>query len=535
MIRHDTFFIPLAALLAAVLVFVGAPMGIASENHIVPPGTVLALKMDTALNSRTAKAGDRFTATVIKDVTVNNQVVIPSGSRVEGHVTAAVPARRMSRAGTIAVDFDRLILPDGRSYAVDGNLTSTDPNEKQKIDEESRISGGSSKKRSIVFIGGGAGVGAVIGVIAGGGKGAAVGAGVGAAAGTAAVLLAKGHEAVVQPGAEFGLELVRRLEMAAFTTSSSGGAGVRREDFSSSEMIRRAQLSLKQQNYYDGAIDGVIGPRLQRAIRDFQRDRGLPETGELDERTAIRLGITSEPISADARKNARAIKVTDAYAERIDDNAIRVVINIETPTGGWKTFVEHSIVNDQVHVWARGIPPSGTVTQAIVPGRLETTITNAGSYVERVIVHGAGSDQTIKVLPAGGYVGAISRRTNELLAQYEQALGVSRRGDEIIFAPGRNYTEDEVELLLALQSLQKLADSYGATGEADNNPATRRGVARALLRQAHDVERLVQQANTDAMKEVARQWPALEAELKQLAAANGMTWKRSGFAPRRKS
>lgn len=534
MIRHDTFFITRAALLAAVLVSVGTPVGIASQDHIVPPGTVIALKMDTALNSRTAKAGDRFTATVIRAVAVNNQVVIPTGSRVEGHVTAAVPARRMSRAGTIAVDFDRLILPNGRSYAVDGNLTSTDPNEKQKIDEESRISGASSKKRSIVFIGGGAGVGAVIGVIAGGGKGAAVGAGVGAAAGTAAVLLARGHEAVVQPGTEFGLELTRRLDMAAFTLSSSG-SGIRREDFSSSEMIRQAQLSLKQQNYYDGAIDGIMGPRLQRAIRDFQRDRGLPETGELDERTAIRLGLTAEATAAESRKNARAIKVTDAYAERIDDQAIRVVVNVETPTGGWQTFVEHSIVNDQVHVWARGIPPTGTVTQAIVHGRLETTITNAGSYIERVIVHGAGSDQTIKVLPAGGYVGAIGRRTAELLAQYEQALGVTRSGDEVIFAAGRNYTEDEVELLLALQSLQKLADSYGATKPSDTTSATRRGVARAVLRQAHEVERLVQQANTDAMKEVARDWSALEAELKQLAAANGMTWKRSGFAPRKKS
>jgi peptidoglycan hydrolase-like protein with peptidoglycan-binding domain len=524
----------LAALLTAASLSGHSQISIASQGQIVPEGTVLALKMDTALSSKTAKAGDRFTAMVIRDVTLNSQVVIPTGSRVEGHVTVAVPARRMSRSGTIAVDFDRVILPNGRSHVLYGNLTSTDPKEKEKIDEENRISGGSAKKRSIVFIGGGAGVGAVIGVIVGGGKGAAVGAGVGAAAGTAAVLLAKGNEAIVKPGTEFGLELTRRIEMAAFSLSSSG-QGIRRGDFSSSEIIRQAQLTLKQQNYYDGAIDGIIGPRFERAIRDFQRDRGLSETGELDERTAIRLGVTSEEPNMENRKNARGIKVTDAYAERVDDNAVRVVVDTEVPTGGWQTFIEHSIVNDQIHVWARGIPPSGTVTQAIVNGRLETTITNAGSYIDKIVVHGSSKDMTIKVLPAGGYSGAIGRKTADLLGQYEQALGVSSNGDQIIFDAGRNYTEDEVELLFALHGLQKLANSYSATSAPGVNPATRRGAARALLRQAHDVERLIQQARTEPMKEIARDWPTLEDDLKQLATSNGMEWKRSGFALRKKS
>jgi hypothetical protein len=60
---------------------------------------------------------------------------------------------------------------NGRSYAIEGALTSLQADErKQIIDEENRISGKSSTSRNILFIGGGAGAGAAIGAIAGGGK-----------------------------------------------------------------------------------------------------------------------------------------------------------------------------------------------------------------------------------------------------------------------------------------------------------------------------------------------------------------------------
>jgi hypothetical protein len=59
----------------------------------------------------------------------------------------------------------------------------------------------------VVFIGGGAASGALIGAIAGGGKGAGIGAGVGAGIGAAGALFAKGKEATVRRGTEFGVVL----------------------------------------------------------------------------------------------------------------------------------------------------------------------------------------------------------------------------------------------------------------------------------------------------------------------------------------
>src|SRR5262249_55816525 len=113
----------------------------------IPSGTVLKLSMDGFLTSRDAKVGDPFTATVIEDVRSYDQVVIPRGSKVKGRVASVVPAQRPSKSGTISVDFDELVLSDGRSFKIEGQLTSLDAQEKKQIDEERRVAGGALTKR----------------------------------------------------------------------------------------------------------------------------------------------------------------------------------------------------------------------------------------------------------------------------------------------------------------------------------------------------------------------------------------------------
>jgi hypothetical protein len=41
------------------------------------------------------------------------------------------------------------------------------------------------------------------------------------------------------------------------------------------------QSELARQGYYDGPLDGIIGDGSRRAIREYQRDHGLPVTGEI--------------------------------------------------------------------------------------------------------------------------------------------------------------------------------------------------------------------------------------------------------------
>ena len=49
--------------------------------------------------------------------------------------------------------------------------------------------------------------------------------------------------------------------------------------------VRTMQQKLTEQGYYRGALDGVMNPAFRRAVWNFQRDRQLPSSGDLDEAT----------------------------------------------------------------------------------------------------------------------------------------------------------------------------------------------------------------------------------------------------------
>jgi hypothetical protein len=282
----------------------------ADRTIIITAGTVILLRMDTSLHSRTSRVGDRFTATVMREQA--RQQFIPEGSKVEGYIRAVNSADRMSRAGTIAIVFDRLVLPNGRSIPIDGSLTPLDERARESLDgfgEDGQVEGGHKSRRAIVFIGVGAGVGAAIGAVTNDGKGAAIGAGVGAVLGTIGVLLSRGEEAEVLPGTEIGMRVERAitldLDRDNFSLSTSGRdeednhtTAPLRSALTSAEALRAAQLSLQSRGYFTRPISGKMTPATRRAFRQFQRDMQLPVTGILDIGTAEALGIKgSIPLS----------------------------------------------------------------------------------------------------------------------------------------------------------------------------------------------------------------------------------------------
>jgi His-Xaa-Ser repeat protein HxsA len=59
-------------------------------------------------------------------------------------------------------------------------------------------------------------------------------------------------------------------------------------------VVRRVQIALLAQGLYDGAIDGVVGPRMRAAMRSFQKKRGLDVTGTITPELLDALRIASE-------------------------------------------------------------------------------------------------------------------------------------------------------------------------------------------------------------------------------------------------
>jgi peptidoglycan hydrolase-like protein with peptidoglycan-binding domain len=56
-----------------------------------------------------------------------------------------------------------------------------------------------------------------------------------------------------------------------------------------SASVKKLQQELGQLNYYEGPVDGVMGPQTTAAIKDLQRQANLPQTGTMNAATQTAL------------------------------------------------------------------------------------------------------------------------------------------------------------------------------------------------------------------------------------------------------
>lgn len=258
--------------------------GLAAQTRVVlPEGSVIVVRTSGPLESATARVGQTFETVVADTIRVEGFTVIPAGSRIRGVVTFAQAANRQ-RSGVMEVNFDRLTLPEGSVYTLNGKLTSTDAAERRQIE--------SDPNARVVLVGGRGGVGAAI---AGAGSEGSSASGILAALGN---LLSEGRDVRVPTGTSLAVQLEQGLVL-------TGRGAARAPDaftiYTAADRIRAAQRALAQQNYYRGAINGQLDDATQRALFEFQIDQGIIATGNLDGRTARALGISTTTDVEDAR------------------------------------------------------------------------------------------------------------------------------------------------------------------------------------------------------------------------------------------
>ncbi|MDQ3011198.1 MAG: hypothetical protein M3X11_10915 [Acidobacteriota bacterium] len=167
--------------------------------YTINSGTPLSVWTTSSISTKTAKAGDRFTATLANSIVDGNWVIAKKGATVEGTVTDADPGGKVKGLASLSLRLDRLTLADGRSVSL---ATS-------RLTREAK----STKKKDAVKVGIGAGIGAAIGAIAGGGKGAAIGAGAGGAAGGGYVLGTRGDPAVIPGESQLSFRLTSPVKV----------------------------------------------------------------------------------------------------------------------------------------------------------------------------------------------------------------------------------------------------------------------------------------------------------------------------------
>ena len=269
------------------------------QNRLtLPAGSVILVRTQTQLESSSVRQGQTFDTIVEDSVALENYTVIPRGSHIRGTITYVQPATR-AQSGVIGVDFNSLTLPDGTTYPIRGRLTSTDAEERRQIEQ--------SSDPRVVLVGGRGGIGAAI---AGAGSQSSSTSGI---LGALGALLSEGRDVSVPAGTTLAVQLEQALSLRA--------RGLRRAMndatlFTSVDMIRAAQQELARQNYYRGTADGQLTYATQRAIFEYQVDKGLARTGNLDWRTVRSLGLTG--IVGTGTAAGRYLTATEASTLRRD-------------------------------------------------------------------------------------------------------------------------------------------------------------------------------------------------------------------------
>jgi hypothetical protein len=186
------------------------------DVRVVAPGTELDLVLSTEIVDGETMEGDQFFGKIIKDVLVDDRVVIPRGTVVHGALTTLEEPKRAGRNGYINARFDYLKTPDGREVAIEGNSTTRDSKGKAAAKVVGRAAG-------YTAIGGVVGTvmalqyGGLAAAAASHGTTLAGGAAIGGAAGLTTAMVTHGKSVMLQPGAEMHVILSEPLKLPTMT------------------------------------------------------------------------------------------------------------------------------------------------------------------------------------------------------------------------------------------------------------------------------------------------------------------------------
>jgi type IV secretion system protein VirB10 len=174
-----------------------------SSTVTVPAGTKIALKLKHGISTKNVKVGDGVYAATSFPVTINDQMVIPPGTYVQGVVTEVKRGGHITGRAELVVRFSTLVFPSGYTVSMPGQVQSSpDSGIGHVKDKEGTIQAEGQNAQVAKTVVSTAGAGALIGAVASHdtGNGALVGAGAGALAGLGVATLTRGQDVRLDPG-----------------------------------------------------------------------------------------------------------------------------------------------------------------------------------------------------------------------------------------------------------------------------------------------------------------------------------------------
>lgn len=185
-----------------------------AQELTIPAGTKIPVSLKNTISTKASHQGDPIYAQSTFPVVVDEHIVIPAGTYVQGRISAIKPAGRIKGRAEVLMHFTTLIYPSGYTVLLPGAIESAPGVDKSKVkDTEGTIQADSNAGKTASTIAQPAATGAVIGAVSGGGKGALIGAGAGGAVGTAIAALTRGNEVKIGPGTTLEVVLQRDVSV----------------------------------------------------------------------------------------------------------------------------------------------------------------------------------------------------------------------------------------------------------------------------------------------------------------------------------
>lgn len=188
---------------------------------IIPEGTKIPLSLAQAISTKNAREGDAVYATTAFPFVMDNRIVIPAGSYIQGTISHVERAGHGHGRAEILIHFTTIIFPSGYTVILPGSIQNTPgADDKSVKDKEGTIQQDKdtgkkveeAAKNGVYGTMGGATAG---GVATGSLNGARVGAGAGAAAGIAWALLKRGPDVKLDVGTSIEMEIQRPIPIDA--------------------------------------------------------------------------------------------------------------------------------------------------------------------------------------------------------------------------------------------------------------------------------------------------------------------------------
>src|SRR6202011_5630303 len=185
----------------------------ADANQLsIPSGTKVPLALKQSISTKNARDGDAVYAVTTFPVVINDHIVIPAGTYVQGRISSVKRGGRIKGRAEVLMHFSTLIYPSGYTVVLPGAVENVPGAEKTSMkNEEGTIRQDSQTGEKAKTVATAAGTGAVVGGLSNGVKGGLIGAGIGGGRGTAVGLLTRGNDVRMDAGTTLEMGIQREV------------------------------------------------------------------------------------------------------------------------------------------------------------------------------------------------------------------------------------------------------------------------------------------------------------------------------------